>query len=135
MYELDAIETVVDVKHLTHLDDEMPEDVETEAQEQLAFVDIVLLIDFVSAEAELQKIEARIREPNLIAQILRTQQSVVDWKRLLGVGAFDAQRVLEFEFEFLTKLDEEHKHDEGEHSDAGLDRAPPRPGAPEAASR
>merc|ERR1711972_1152408 len=115
LYELDAIVTVVDAKHLTaRLDDEKPEDVENEAQEQLAFADIVLLnkIDLVPEEAELQKIEARIREFNPNAQILRSQQSVVDWKRLLGVGAFDVQRVLEFEPEFLTNLDEEHKHDE-----------------------
>jgi len=115
LYELDAIVTVVDAKHLTaRLDDEKPEDVENEAQEQLAFADIVLLnkIDLVKEEEELSKIEARIRDINPNVKILRTEQSRVDWTKLLGVGAFDVSRVLEFEPEFLTNLDEEHKHDE-----------------------
>ena len=44
MYSLDAIVTVVDAKHLEmRLDDEKPEGVENEAEEQLAFADIVLL--------------------------------------------------------------------------------------------
>ena len=66
LYELGVI-VVRDAKHLTaRLDDEKREDVEDETQEQLAFADIVLLnkIDIVPEEAELQKIEARIREVN-----------------------------------------------------------------------
>jgi len=115
LYELDAIVTVVDAKHLTaRLDDEKPEDVENEAQEQLAFADIVLLnkIDLVPSEKDLKVIEGRIREYNPNVKIIRSEQSRVDWKKLLGVGAFDVKRVLEFEPEFLTNLDEEHKHDE-----------------------
>merc|ERR1712139_414826 len=63
MYALDAIITVVDAKHLEiRLDDEKPEGVENEAQEQLAFADIVLLnkVDLVDEE-ELKKVEARIK--------------------------------------------------------------------------
>ena len=114
MYQLDAIVTVVDAKHLTaRLDDEKPEDVENEAQEQLAFADIVLLnkIDLVPEDNELKKIEKRIRDINPNVDIIRCCQSKVDWKRLLGVSAFDIKRVLDFEPEFLTNLDEEHKHD------------------------
>ena len=47
-------------------------------------------------------------------QILCSQHSAVDGKRVLCVGAMDVQRVLEFVPELLTNLDEEHKHDEGE---------------------
>jgi len=115
MYVLDAIVTVVDAKHLVmRLDDEKPEDVENEAQEQLAFADMVLLnkIDLVPEEKELTKIESRIRDINPNAKILRCTQSKVDRHRLLGVSAFDINRVLDFEPEFLTNLDEEHKHDE-----------------------
>ncbi len=115
MYCLDAIVTVVDAKHLeARLDDEKPEDVENEAQEQLAFADIVLLnkIDLVPEEDELKKIEGRIREFNPNAGIIRCCQSKVDWHKLLGVSAFDLKRVLDFEPEFLTNLDEEHKHDD-----------------------
>jgi len=114
MYALDAIVTVVDAKYLiTRLDDEKPEDVENEAQEQLAFADIVLLnkIDLVPEEKELKKIEGRIRDINPNVKIIRSEQSKVDWKKLLGVSAFDIKRVLDFEPEFLTNLDEEHKHD------------------------
>merc|ERR1712013_477264 len=49
---------------------------------------------------------------NPTAKIMRSTQSKVEWKKLLGVGAFDVSRVLDFEPEFLTNLDEEHKHDE-----------------------
>jgi G3E family GTPase len=114
LYSLDAIVTVTDAKHLVmRLDDEKPEGVENEAEEQLAFADIVLLnkIDLVPEEAELKKVEDRIRTINPNAPIIRSQNSKVDWKKLLGVGAFDLSRVLEFEPEFLTNLDEEHEHD------------------------
>ena len=114
LYNLDAIVTVVDAKHLVmRLDDEKPEGVENEAVEQLAFADRVLLnkTDLVPDEAELAKIEARIREINPEVPITRCSHSQVDWKSVLGVGAFDIQRVLNFEPEFLTDLDAEHEHD------------------------
>ena len=114
LYSLDAIVTVVDAKHLVmRLDDEKPEGVENEAQEQLAFADIVLLnkCDLVPGEAELAKVETRIREFNPNAPIIRCQQSKVPWHKLLGVGAFDVSRVLDFEPDFLTNLDAEHEHD------------------------
>merc|ERR1712013_23278 len=124
LYELDAIVTVVDAKHLiTRLDDH---DVENETQEQLAFADLILLnkIDLVSDEKELIKIEKRIRDYNPNANIIRSEQSKVDWKKLIGIGAFDVKRVLEFNPTFLTNLDEgkneEHSHNEG-HSDDGDD--------------
>jgi len=36
----------------------------------------------------------------------------VDWKEIIGVEAFNLDRVLNFEPEFLTDLDAEHQHDE-----------------------
>jgi len=114
LYALDAIVTVVDAKHLVlRLDDVKPEGVENEAQEQLAFADMILLnkIDLVPEEEELLKIEKRIREYNPSAAIIRTEQSKIEWHKILGVGAFDVARVLEFEPEFLTNFDEEHEHD------------------------
>ncbi|QDZ22634.1 cobalamin biosynthesis protein [Chloropicon primus] len=114
LYELDAIVTVVDAKHLIlRLDDEKPEGVENEAQEQLAFADIVLLnkVDLVEEEEELKKVEKRIRDINPNAPIMRTSHSKIDWHQLLGVGAFDISRVLEFEPDFLTNVDAEHEHD------------------------
>lgn len=114
LYSLDAIVTVVDAKHLVaRLDDEKPEGVENEAQEQLAFADIILLnkVDLVPAESELKKVEKRIREFNPNAPIIQSTKSKVPWKKLLGVNAFDVKRVLKFEPEFLTDLDAEHQHD------------------------
>lgn len=114
LYKLDSIVTVVDAKHvILRLDDEKPEGVENEAVEQLAFADRVLLnkIDLVPEEEELKKIEARIRTINTDASIIRCQNSKVDWKKVIGVGAFDINRVLNFEPEFLTDLDAEHEHD------------------------
>lgn len=115
LYCLDAIVTVVDAKHLVaRLDDDKPEGVENEAQEQLAFADRVLLnkVDLVPDEKELAKVEARIKALNPNAPIVRCQNSKVDWKTILGQNAFDIDRVLEFEPEFLTDLDAEHQHDE-----------------------
>eukprot|EP00756_Hemistasia_phaeocysticola_P031744 Hpha_TRINITY_DN16373_c2_g1::TRINITY_DN16373_c2_g1_i2::g.62408::m.62408 len=113
-YELDAIVTVVDAKHLVmRLDDVKPEGVENEAQEQLAFADIILLnkVDLVPEEDELKKIETRIRSINSNASIMRTEQSKADWRKLLNVGAFDIDRILKAEPEFLSP-DAEHQHDQ-----------------------
>ena len=114
MYKLDGICTIVDAKHVTqHLDEEKPEGVENEAVEQLAFADRVLLnkIDLVPDEKDLALIEARIRTINPEVKIIRTEQSKVDWRAVIGVGGFDLDRVLAFEPEFLTDLDAEHQHD------------------------
>ena len=67
--------------------------------------------DLVTEEAELAKIEGRIKGLNPNAPIYRTSQSKIEWKKLLGVGAFDVNRVLDFEPDFLTNFDEEHQHD------------------------
>jgi len=114
-YVLDAVVTVVDAKHLVmRLDDEKPEGVENEAQEQLAFADKILLnkIDLVPEDAELKKIEDRIKTINSVAPILRCAHSKVDWKEVLEVGGFNIERVLDFEPEFLDDGDQEHEHDQ-----------------------
>merc|ERR1712178_304218 len=108
LYSLDCIATVCDAKHLEmRLDDEKPEGVENEAVEQLAFADLVLLnkVDLVPDEADLKKIEGRIRAISPEVKIIRCTHSQVDWKQVIGIGAFDIQRVLDFEPEFLTDLD------------------------------
>ena len=110
--KLDAIVTVVDAKHLIqHLDDEKEDGVENEAVEQLAFADRVLLnkIDLVTV-AEREEVVRRIRSINANAEIIPTTMSKVDLDQILGVGAFDLNRVLEMEPEFLS--DTEHQHDQ-----------------------
>jgi G3E family GTPase len=105
--KLDAIVTVVDAKHLlTEIDQAH------EAQEQVAFADVVLLnkTDLVSPE-ELASVEARIRAINPYAKIHRTRRCDVDLAAVLDKDAFNLERILEIEPEFLT---EEHAH---EHDD------------------
>ena len=112
MYSLDGIITVVDCKHIiARLDDEKPEGVENEAEEQVAFADRILLnkTDLVE-EAELPPIEARLKKLNPSAQIYRCQQSKVEPKELVGIGAFDLEKTLEMDPEFLD-TEGEHEHD------------------------
>ncbi len=109
---LDAIVTVVDAKHLVqHLDDHKPDGVENEAVEQLAFADRVVLnkVDLVD-DAGAREVERRIREINAVAPIVRTSHGKVDLDRILDVGAFDLDRVLIDDPEFLDP-DAEHQHD------------------------
>ena len=99
---LDAIVTVVDARHF-------PVQLEQgdEAEEQVAFADVILLnkTDLASAD-ELEKVEARIRGINPYARIHRTEKSRIDLDAILDKGAFDLARILEFEPDFL-----EHGHD------------------------
>jgi len=114
MYKLDGIITVVDAKHIMqHLDEEKPEGVENESVEQVAFADRVLLnkTDLVEPE-ELAKIEARIKSMNKTAEIFQCQYSKVDPKHLLNLEAFNLDRVLEFDPEFLKADPEDHQHDD-----------------------
>jgi len=119
MYKLDGIITVVDAKHVIgHLDEEKPEGVENEAVEQLAFADRVLLNktdlfkDKKGGEEELKAIEARIKGINKTAEIFRCSYSKVDPQKLLNLNAFDLDRVLEFDPEFLKQDPSEHIHDD-----------------------
>ena len=66
----------------------------------MAFADRIILnkIDLVPEEEALAAIEARIKTINSDAPIIRCTNSVVDWKELIGVGAFDIDRVIAFEF-------------------------------------
>jgi G3E family GTPase len=104
---LDAIVTVADAKHLTGELDRAPE-----AQEQIAFGDIVLLnkTDLVS-EDDLAGVEARIRSINPTAQIVRTTRADVPLETILGRHAFDLDRILENEPDFLGHGHHAHHDD------------------------
>jgi G3E family GTPase len=102
---LDAVVTVVDAKHIQqHWDAE-------EAQEQIAFADVILLnkTDLVTSE-ELDELEKRIRAMNAMTKIYRTQNAELTMDALLGVKAFDLNRALEIDPEFLGE--DAHQHDE-----------------------
>lgn len=109
---LDGIITLVDAKHIEmHLDEVKPEGVENEAVEQLAFADRILLnkIDLVE-EADLVRIEARLKSVNKFAGIQRSTRSEVSVGSVLGIGGFDLKRTLEMDPEFLD-TEAEHQHD------------------------
>jgi G3E family GTPase len=102
---LDAVVTVVDAKHISqHWDAD-------EAVEQIAFADAILLnkTDLVTAE-ELDTLERRIRQMNAMAKIYRTENTDIDLDRILGINAFDLDRALEIDPQFLGE--EAHEHDE-----------------------
>lgn len=107
--ELDAVVTVVDAKHIwQHWEAD-------EAQEQIAFADVILLnkTDLVTSDV-LDELERRIRGMNAMAKIYRTRNSEVGMDALLGVKAFNLDRALEIDPEFLGE--DAHEHDETVYS-------------------
>ena len=112
-YKLDGIITVVDAKHIVqHVDEEKPEGVENEAVEQLAFADRIMLnkIDLVTEE-EIEGVTSKIKSINKSAPIYHTENSLIAPANLINIGAFDLDRTLEMDPEFLD-TDAEHEHDQ-----------------------
>lgn len=102
--ELDAVVTVVDARHIgAHWES-------SEAQEQMAFADVILLnkIDLVP-RPELEALEQRIRGLNAVARVHRTQHSAVSLDAILDVKAFDLKNALAIDPAFLE--DQAHQHD------------------------
>ncbi|MCB1427272.1 MAG: GTP-binding protein, partial [Notoacmeibacter sp.] len=108
---LDAVVALVDAKHLPlRLKDSR------EAEDQIAFADVVLLnkTDLVSPE-ELAEVERLVRAINPSARIHRTQRSAIALDSVLDRGAFDLQRALDNDPHFL---DHDHPdHECGPHCD------------------
>ncbi|RJF86707.1 GTP-binding protein [Oleomonas cavernae] len=105
--KLDAVVTVVDARHIEQrLADSK------EAREQIAFADVILLNKTdLADEADLARIEGRIRSINKAAEIHRTEQCGIDLAKVLDRGAFDLDRILEFEPSFL-EVGHEHNHED-----------------------
>lgn len=113
MYKLDSVITVTDAKYiLERLDEEKPENAENEAEQQVCFADKIILnkTDLVTEEAQLKNIEDRLRSLNPNAPILRCEHSKISPKELLNIGAFDLERILEFDPFFLGEF-KQPKHD------------------------
>ncbi len=115
---LDAVVTVADAKWLSDRLRDAPE-----AKNQVAFADVIVLnkTDLVS-KAELAEVEARIRAINPYAKLHRTERCKVALADVLERGAFDLDRILEIEPEFLEAddhhhHDHDHDHDHGHHHD------------------
>ena len=94
---LDAVITVVDAKWLGERLKDAPE-----ARNQIAFADVIILnkIDLVSAD-ELATVEAQIRAINPYATLHKTERSAVNLEAVLGRNAFDLDRILDIEPDFL----------------------------------
>lgn len=101
---LDSFVTVVDAVNI-----EQNLEQSHEAQEQVAFADIILVnkSDLVSDEA-ISAIERRIRSLNPLARMHRTEQGVVDLAKILDTNAFQLEAKLQVDPTFLSDLDHEH---------------------------
>lgn len=103
---LDAVVTVVDARHILGQLERGGE-----ACEQVAMADIVLLnkIDLVD-DAGLLAVERRLSAMNPLARIHRTNRCEIDLSEIVDRHAFDIDRVLDGEPDFL-KSDHAHEHD------------------------
>ncbi|MGY3448246.1 CobW family GTP-binding protein [Bradyrhizobium sp. USDA 4353] len=121
---LDAVVTVADAKWLSDRLKDAPE-----AKNQIAFADVIVLnkTDLVT-KPELAEVEARIRAINPYARLHRTERCQIAIADVLERGAFDLDRILEIEPEFLNAGDDhdhhhhdhDHGHDHHHHHDHGL---------------
>jgi G3E family GTPase len=104
---LDAVVTVADAKWLAARLKDAPE-----AKNQIAFADVIIInkTDLVTPQ-ELREVKARIRAINPYAKLHETVKANVPLDAVLGRNAFDLDRILEIEPEFLHADDHDHDHD------------------------
>ena len=106
---IDGIVTIVDAKHVwQHIDERQ------ELKEQIGFADVVLLnkTDLVT-EAELDKLETRVKSINALAKTHRTKNSAAKMDDILDIGAFDLERILSTHPNLLTSEEDECEIAEG----------------------
>ncbi len=124
--KLDAVVTVADAKWLKDRLKDAPE-----AKNQIAFADVILInkTDLVATD-DLREVEMRIRAINPYAKLHRTERCQIPLPEVLGRNAFDLDRILDIEPEFLVAdgdghdhehgHDHTHGHDDGHHHHHGL---------------
>ena len=111
--KLDAVVTVADAKWLNDRLKDAPE-----AKNQIAFADVILInkTDLVTPD-ELAEVEARIRGINPYARVHKTERAKIALSEVLERNAFDLDRILDIEPEFLEgdghDHDHHHDHDHG----------------------
>ena len=110
---LDAVVTVADAMWLSDRLKDAPE-----AKNQIAFADVILInkTDLVSSD-QLSEIEARIRGINPYAKVHKTERARIPLAEVLERNAFDLDRILEIEPDFLEGGEDDHDH----HHDHGHD--------------
>ncbi|MDP3256683.1 GTP-binding protein [Bosea sp. (in: a-proteobacteria)] len=106
--KLDAVITVTDAKWLKDRLEDAPE-----AKNQIAFADVIVLnkVDLVTPE-ELASVEAAIRAINPYAKLHRTERCALPIDQLLDRNAFDLDRILDIEPDFLESGHHHHHSDE-----------------------
>src|SRR5258705_4745621 len=115
--KLDAVVTVADAKWLQERLKDAPE-----AKNQIAFADWILLNKSALVKPdELSEVEARIRGINPYARVHKAERCQIALPEVLGRNAFDLDRILDIEPEFLADGHHHHGHDhdhDHEHGDA-----------------
>ena len=96
-FSLDGIVTLVDAAHI-----EQQLGRSDESTEQIAFADILVLnkTDLVNGEA-LDRLEARLRDMNRMARVVRSERAHVSVDTVLNLGAFNLDQALERRPTFL----------------------------------
>ena len=109
--KLDAVVTVADAKWLNDRLKDAPE-----AKNQIAFADVILInkTDLVSP-GQLSEVEARIRAINPYAKVHKTERAKIALNEVLGRNAFDLDRILDIEPEFLEGDGHDHGHHDHDH--------------------
>jgi G3E family GTPase len=115
--EVNGVVTVVDAHHIVRHIDETHE-----AEEQIAFADVILLnkCDLVAPE-ELDGLEERMREVNALAEIHRTSHAEIAIERVLEVGGFHLDRATELNPHFLHPGAGHHHHHHSDISSVGIE--------------
>ena len=109
--KIDAVVTVADAKWLNERLKDAPE-----AKNQIAFADVILInkTDLVSSE-QLSEVEARIRGINPYAKLHKTERAKIPLDAVLGRNAFDLDRILDLEPDFLGTDNHDHHHHDHDH--------------------
>ena len=108
---LDAVVTVADARWLKDRLKDAPE-----AKNQIAFADVILVnkTDLVAPD-DLREVEMRIRGINPYAKVHATERCQVPLPEVLGRNAFDLDRILDIEPEFLDGDGHDHDHHGDDH--------------------
>jgi G3E family GTPase len=114
---LDAVVTVADAKWLTQRLKDAPE-----AKNQIAFADVILLnkTDLVTPD-ELAAVETGIRAINPYAKLHRTQNAAIAIDEVMDRKAFDLDRILDIEPDFLEEGHHHHHADDVRSFSLSLD--------------
>jgi G3E family GTPase len=113
--KLDAVVALADAKWLSERLKDAPE-----AKSQIAFADVIVLnkTDLVSRD-ELSEVEGRIRAINPYATLHRAVKADVPLQAVLERNAFDLDRILKIEPDFLGADDHAHDHDHHHDHECG----------------